>query len=340
MKPFQAPHSRITIGSVTFLSCHSVDIEKSVKDFEARAIITLPRNFAKRNGKGVTDVIHRGDAVTIELGYDDDFFVEFAGYVDVIGSSTPLVIDCDGEWFPHKKNELTPKTIQGATIKDVLSHAFPSYTIDCPDAKLNTTFMIGKVSSFAVIKSLRESTGLYAKIYDVKKKLTCYYPFDAVTITNHFYVFGTRDETLINGLRTRKLFPNVKKNNLKFLIKGDLKISLTAKSKTRDGKNFKVHVGSDDVNAEKRTRNFGYEFDSENELRAAAEKDLKLMNFDGYQGTIIGFGYPRIDAGDSLTIIDPENPEREGTYLVEKVKIQYSVNSGYERVITLSYKIR
>ena len=169
---YLTPNSRIKIGNVRFESLNEVTIEESVKDFESRATITLPRNFAKRNGKGVTDYIKKGDLVVIELGYNDEFFTEFTGYVDIIGSGTPLVIECDGEWFPHKKNELVPKTIEHATLKQVLSYAFPQYTIDCPDANLGT-FQIGKVSSFEVIKAIRNSAGFYAKLNEQTKTITC-----------------------------------------------------------------------------------------------------------------------------------------------------------------------
>ena len=335
---FLVPQSRIKIGDVTFTSLNEVVIDRSVKDFESRATITLPRNFAKRGNKGVTEFIKKGNAVTIVLGYNNSIYVEFTGYVDTIGASTPLVIECDGEWYPHKKNELTPKTIEKATLKQVLTYAFPDYTIDCPDTNLGT-FAVGKVSSFAVLKAVKDSAGFYTRIDETKKIISCYYAYEPTVTTNHNYVFGTRSDELLKSLRLRKLFPNIKKNDLKFERKDDLKIQITAKAKQRDGKTLQVIVGSTHDLADKRTRNYGYEITNEVELKAAAEKDLKLMNFDGYKGSVTGFGYPRVNAGDSVTIIDPENTEREGKYLCEKVKINYSVTIGYERVTTISYKI-
>jgi hypothetical protein len=49
---------------------------------------------------------------------------------------------------------------------------------------------------------------------------------------------------------------------------------------------------------------------------------------------------PRTHAGDALTIRDSKEPEREGTFLIEKVNIGYSDSSGFSRKNTLSYKLR
>lgn len=335
---YLTPNSRLKIGNVTFESLNEAIVERSVKDFYSKATITLPRNFSKREGKGVTQFIHKGDVVILELWYGETAVTEFTGYVESIGSATPLIIECDGEWYQHKKNELTPKTIEKATLKQILQYCFPGFQIDCPEVALGT-YEIGKVSSYEVVKSIRTTAGFYARINNSDKTINCYYPYDPKNTINHKVVFGTTDPSLLDSLMKRSLFPNIKKNNLVFERKDDVKISITAKAKQRDGKTLTVKVGSSDESADKRTRNYGYEITTEQQLRSAAENDLKRMVFDGYTGTVTMFGSPQVHAGDSLTIIDSENPEREGTYLVEKVKVNYSVNTGFERVVTISYKI-
>lgn len=331
-------NSRITIGNIVIKSVNNVEIEESVRELDGKCTITLPRAFVKKGDKGVTDFIKRKDKVTVELGYNGEYDVEFEGYVDVIGSETPLVIECDNMWFPHKQNNLL-KSFKSTTLKEVLTYAFPGYTIVCPDAKLGK-FLIQNTSSYYVIKGLKDTCGFYAKLDESNKKITGFYPFSATDYTTHTYVFGTHDEQKLTALRAKKLSTNVKKNGLKFLHKAELKIALTAKALQRNGKTLKVKVGSTESDAEKRTRNYGYEITTEKELKAAAEKDLKKWSYDGYQGAITGFGYPLTHAGDTLRIIDPDNSEREGQYLVDKVKINYSAeNAQYERVNTLSYKI-
>lgn len=330
--------SKITIGNIVLQSTNLVEIEENVRDLDGKCTIVLPRNLVAKDGKGVTDYIKRKDKVKVELGYNGYLHTEFEGYVDVIGGETPLRIECDNMWFPHKQNNLL-KSFKDASLKEVLEFAFPGYTIDCPDTQLGK-FLIQNTSSYGVLKGLKDTVGFYAKLDEEKKKITGFYPFSVTEYTTHTYVFGTHNKDKINELKIQGLSCNVKKNNLKFIRKDALKIALTAKALQRDGKTLKVVVGSTESDAEKRTRNYGYEIKTEAELKAVAEKDLKKWSYDGYQGNLIGFGVPRTHAGDTIKIVDPDNEEREGKYLIDKVKITYSAdNAQYERINTLSYKI-
>ena len=103
------------------------------------------------------------------------------------------------------------------------------------------------------------------------------------------------------------------------------------------GKKLKVTVGSQDADARVISRNFNY-VSSEDELKQLADKELETIRYDGYEGSISGFGLPRTLPGDALKIIDDKEPERSGTYLIESVDISYSRN-GFARHNTISYKL-
>ena len=328
-------NSRITIGSVRFHSVNLVEMETSVKELEGIATITLPRNFVAKNGKGVTDFIKKEDPVIIELGYNGNYHTEFTGYVDVIGSDTPLVIECDNEWMKHKKNSLS-KSWEKATLKEVLSFALTGYTIDCPDVNLGK-FLIKSASTFETVKGLMRSVGFFTKLDETSKKISCYWPYDSQNYAIHQYVFGSRNEEKLKAL---KLWPNIRKNRLTFKVKDDVKIHITAKCITKAGKHLKVEIGNADKDAEKRTRNYGHEIENETQLREAAERDLKRWTYGGYRGSISGFGSPRTVAGDTLKLRDIDNPERESSYLIEKVKITYDAEqANFIRDNILSYKV-
>ena len=85
--------------------------------------------------------------------------------------------------------------------------------------------------------------------------------------------------------------------------------------------------------------NFGTECQTSQALRERAQAALDKQCFDGYEGKITGFGVPRVHAGDAVKLVDPENSEREGTYLVKAVTINYGVGTGFRREVELSYKI-
>jgi hypothetical protein len=47
--------------------------------------------------------------------------------------------------------------------------------------------------------------------------------------------------------------------------------------------------------------------------------EAKRLRFDGYRGSITGFGLPATEHGDIAEITDPDYPERAGRYSIDKV---------------------
>ena len=341
------PKSEVTIGGVKFYGENSginqIEIDRSVLSLSNSAKITIPRNYVKREGKGILDCIHTGDRVTIRIGYGEELREEFKGFVSKIGDGTPIVIEVDDDWYPFKKSDPIEKSWKTTTLREVLQYLFKGFAIDIMGDKTNVNlcggFIIARATAFEAIKGLKESYGFTTGIDFDNKKITCFYPFDFDGFDTHTYVFGTRDEKALQALYNRGVTPNVAKNNLKFERKEDLKLQVTAIAKQKTGKDLKVTIGSQDKNATKRTLTFGCEINNEKDLKAAAEQELAKRSFDGYSGNITGFGVPPVTSGDSLRIVDPDNSEREATYLVEAVKTTYKLSEGIRRVCTLSYKI-
>ena len=64
-KMFVVPKSEITIGSVRFYGdqtgVNAVSIKESVDSLGNTATVTIPRNFKRKEGKGILDYIHTGD---------------------------------------------------------------------------------------------------------------------------------------------------------------------------------------------------------------------------------------------------------------------------------------
>ena len=144
---------------------------------------------------------------------------------------------------------------------------------------------------------------------------------------------------MLDELRKKELAPNIISNTLKFVRKEDIKLHITAKGQDRAGKTIVEELGDNSDDATKRTMNFGTECQTKQALRERAQAALDKQCFDGYEGKITGFGVPRVHAGDAVKLVDPENSEREGTYLVKAVTINYGVGTGFRREVELSYKI-
>lgn len=340
---FVVPKSEITIGSVRFYGdqtgVNAVSIKESVDSLGNTATVTIPRNFKRKEGKGILDYIHTGDKVTICLGYGDKIYTEFEGYLAHIGDGTPIVLEVEDEWYLFRKTRYN-KNFQSTSVKEVLQFVFPGYTIDDNvNSPIPEGYIIRDASAYDVVKNLREQRGFFTRVDVANKTVSCFYPFNYKGVETHTYVFGTRNCTLLDELRTKELAPNIIKNTLKFVRKEDIKLHITAKGQDRTGKQITVELGDKSEDATKRTMNFGTECQTQQALRERAQAALDKQCFDGYEGKITGFGVPRVHAGDAVKLVDPENSEREGEYLVKAVTINYGVSVGFRREVELSYKI-
>lgn len=323
---FLIPKSEVTIGKQKFYGDNTgimaVEIQQSVDKMVGSARITLPRNFRRKDGTKLTDIIKKGDEVTIRLGYHPDMHDEFSGYVTDIGAGTPLVVECENYWYKYKHAAQLSKSWKSTTVNDVLRFIFKGYEVDNNvNATLSTGYVIKNATPYEVVDSLCKSAGITVVIDEKNKKVFAGYPYQ-MKGASHTYSFTQ----------------NVAKNDLKYITKDSSKIQFTATGKDAKGKVIKVKVGYSGSDAEKRT--LSYSAKTESELKKLAKDELKRLVFDGYEGKITGFGTPRVCAGDNITIVDNSNPDRQGTFLVKSVRISYGITSGFRRECELSYKIK
>ena len=97
--------SRITIeaGSTRwqFSSVAECNIVEDMGSLTDTCELKLPRNIRWQgyvSEKGMPP-IKRGDRITIELGYDDDLKVRFAGYIRSVDAKVPITIKCEDGMF-------------------------------------------------------------------------------------------------------------------------------------------------------------------------------------------------------------------------------------------------
>lgn len=78
---------------------------------------------------------------------------------------------------------------------------------------------------------------------------------------------------------------------------------------------------------------------TQEELEKEAEAYYRKYNANGVSGTLTLFGDRDIKPTDTVGLIDPRYPERNGYYFVESVKISLSTEGGFRKTIKLPYKI-
>lgn len=318
--------SQVALGNVQLYHITSFEITEGIDAMSNTAKVVIPRNYAALNGKFILDEITVGDKAIIKAGYDNELELEFTGYIREIESDYPLIIHLDDETYPLRQNNLI-YSYKNATLKQVLTDIIPSeITFKCPSVNLGK-FQIDNESSFQVLQRIKENYGLYSRLQNGKLTVNLR-DVNTVDHDTHTYILNPG----------QKLTNLVRKNDLKYQRKEDYKLKVTVTSIQSDGKKLKVSVGNNLKNASQINVSYPGSY-TEAELKTIATSIYNKRCYDGYTGTITGFGVPRTHAGDALIIKDNEEPDRAGKYLIEKVLINYSASKGFSRKNTLSYLI-
>lgn len=327
-------NARVTLGGVRLGydqkkggGIASFEISESIDEISNTAKITIPKAYGPLNGRHILDQFKVGDPVTIEAGYNGEYAREFTGYIREIDSDVPLTIYCDDQTWPLRQNNLV-KSYRAVTLQQLLQEILPEgYAIEAPAVDLGK-LVIDNESSYAVLLRLMSDYGLYSRIQNNHLHVGLAYDYGARSAV-HTYIINAPAEQVYKG--------NVKKNELKYKRKSDFKIRFKAIAINGDGTKTEVMVGSRERDASERTLHFIGPM-TEAQLKSTAESVMSKLVYDGYTGSIAGFGVPRTHAGDALFIEDRAETCRSGKYLIEKVEITYG-EEGFTRKNSLSCKI-
>ena len=294
----------------------SAEINKTVDVLGDKAVVEIPKRYGDDTG-GLSSYVGVGDKARLELGYNGDLQVEFEGYVREIESGFPMRLNLDDETFFLRSNSLV-KSWKTVMLREVLEFIAPGYEIECHEASLGK-FQIDNQSSLTVLRALRGRYGFFTTI--TGNKLFCKFKYELPNAKQvHEYDYGR----------------NVKKASLKYRREEDKKIRVKAVSYNRDGRRVMVTVGSKEQFASVKTLSFADK--TAEELRELALAEYNRICYDGFDGSITGFGLPRTRAGDTLRVINRREPGLEGDYFIDSVTVRYG-NAYYERINRLSYKL-
>lgn len=309
----------IIIGELVFRSIESVRIFESCVEIGNTAEITIPKEYQKLKGKPVLDYIKAGDKVEISLGYEDRMEKEFSGYVSAVDANLPLLIRCDDNFYPLKQNNWI-KVYKTVTLKKLLQEIADGYTIDCPDVDLGK-YELDNVSTFEVLRKLQDDFGLYTRLIDNTIIVGYSWEWDFGKTAKHLY-------------HRQK---NVRGDKLEWKRESDYNVRV------------QVHVA--DAKGKKQTVKFGSALDhaavvnidmagiSVQVAKDIAQARYHKYVYEGLTGTVKGWGLPRTHAGDSMGYEDDFQPEKNSSYLIERVVIDYNENTGFSRDNHLGYKI-
>lgn len=324
--------SHVALGNVRLENVTSVKISESINEVAGTAIFTIPKHYKLNDQKTILEQFKVGDPVVISLGYykdnDVDLAEEFVGYIKEIESDLPLKIHCEDEAYILRQTNVV-KSWQSVTLLKMLRDIVPSgITVEAPDMSLGR-YEIDNANVYDVLLKLKEDYGLYCKLKGGVLSVGLRDLLDLKQIqTVHAYT-----------LNPTSVIPNfVKQNSLKFKRKADFKLRVKVNSVNAKNKKTSVEFGSKDTDASVINITYPGRY-SEGELKKYAESIYNKRCYDGFSGTITGFGTPRTRAGDALFILNKSDQTQDGKYLIESVEVNYGNDAGYSRENTLSYKL-
>lgn len=328
------PFCNIVIGDNEFDFVTTGDFSSSWKLLTDTGEITIPHRLKKEDKVifvGENNFFQKGDRVTIKAGYFPTLEQIFEGYVTKINPSIPVEISFEDAAFLLKQTNLT-LSFQKVTLKELLTAALAEAVekstgyvkeglqrieLQAIDAELGA-FRLTNVNITSILQELKKTYALtsYFRGHTLYVGLA-YYADDRARAT-----FTFQENILDQG------------TELEYMKETDVSFKIKAVSMLENNQKLEIEVG--DPNGETRTIT-KYNL-SEAELKAAAEREIDRLRFEGFRGKITTFLEPVVRHGDEVEIIDPRTPEKNGVYLAESVDYEIGVN-GYFQSISLGAKI-
>jgi hypothetical protein len=327
---------------ITFDFVHSIEIESSYENLTDTCKIVIPRKLVFEGldlFTGDNPIFKRGDKIEVSVGYVPNITKVFSGYIKTVGSNVPTVLECeDGMYllkqytvnYPSKKaldEVISTLKVHPATIPlKVKLDELLDFCLTPKDIKYEIvdnidlgSFRAINATPAMILDKLKSEYGLYS--YFIEDVLHVGFANDAsVTIEASFKM----EEVIINS------------DTLEWQRAEDVRIKCVAISMFPDNtKSEPIEFGDPDGN---QITIHKYNMDAKS-LEFAAKEWIKENKYTGYRGEVETFGEPVMKHGDRAKITSEKLPERDGIYLIKKVKRIYSVNEGNRQIFTLGAKV-
>jgi hypothetical protein len=311
---------KIKVGDYTLQLLDSVTIAKSVENLADTATIVLPGTYVNE-ALQIEDKIKEGDAVEIFLGYDDNFNLEFQGYLNSISTDDAAIkLECIDALYLFKK-PVTDKEYTNITLKALLNEVMKQidgqFKISCDYEFTWEKFVFFKASAFDVLKKVQDET-----------KANIYFKGDTLHIHPQYSEVFNEKVVVYDFAR------NIEKSALTYVLLKNKKIEIEVTATGPDGKVKKVTYG--DTGGEKRTVALGTA--DEASMKNRAQQEYNIFAYDGYEGNFTAWLVPFVEPGYKVHLRDRNYSYKDGDYYVVSVETKFS-SSGGSRTITVGKRI-
>lgn len=309
----------IRVGHYKIGMLDKVEINRSVELLADTATVVLPA--AEYNqALSVENQLHRGDSVSIKIGYEESGLVEeFRGYLQTISTdSGSITLKMEDNLYTLRKgipNETHKRVKLSDLLASVLNAAGSTLQVDCDYDWTYEKFVIHNATAYDVLKKVQEECG--ADVY-IQNGTLHIHPPGAVVGQDRFYDFSL----------------NVEDCDLTYRKAEDRKFKVVVKATQPDGTVKELEVGSTGGNR----ITVKCPTSDEVSMRLRGEAELKRRSFDGYEGSITTWLIPECVPGDTAELKDRDYPEKDGRYFVKSVTTEFS-SSGGKRKVELGFKL-
>ncbi|WP_348814063.1 hypothetical protein [Flavobacterium maritimum] len=318
---------KITIESAVdqtkmfFEAASSIEIEKTWRKFTDTAILELPKGVYYQVGntmfpmESIKELFKTGDLIKIELGYNRELKTEFEGYIARIQPTIPVAFHCEDEMYTMKRNNISVH-IEDATVKQILQAAAPGYEIECAD-EIYGDFSMADTTSAKIFDELRRKAGLYT--FFRGKRLVCGLQY--------------ADDKLPTAIPQFEFGRNIIDDSLEYKSPEDCKLKIYGKSIQKDGSVIYYDRGDEGGDIER----WNQDYTTKEQLKINIDRRYdNAKTKGGYAGTIKSFGFPVVEHGQTIRVLDPGIYEkRDSEHYVDEVKITVSASGGYRRICTV-----
>ena len=286
---------------IVFKSVSTFKIDKTWQSLTDTCEFVIAKKLFKKEGTGsIVDLIQTGDKFYLQAGYNGNYYREFTGYISEILDELPVTFKCEDNMYILKRTPVN-KSFKGVKLITLLKAIVPQqFKIDCADVTLGD-FLFKNFTVAKVLTELKDNYGLYS------------YFVDDTLVVGKIYLDNPNYQVV------KYVFDrNVISNDLKYRNKNDYQIKVTMTSHLSNGKKLRETVGDAEGVEQKLVCT---NVKDRAEIRKLAQKELDRLRFDGYRGSLTGFGIPFVQHGFTVQLINKQNPDKDGNYYVDGVTL-------------------
>ena len=300
---------------------NDVHCKRSVKEIVDTAVLKIPAIGRVNNNDNLpassvaTSVLWKeGDAVSIQLGYNNDNRQEFKGFVRRVNASIPVTVECEGYAWQLRRKRLI-KSYKSVSLKQFLTELVAG-----TDIKLSPFIPGMQLSNLKI----NHANGL--KVLEYIKDhlhLSVYFLFDVLYV-------GLEEGVQGNQVKHRLGWNTIRDDQLKWRLADDTKVLIrlvTGKGKSK--KRTLYQSGDTDGGlVEKSVASLT----SAKDLQAVADDLLQQAKYTGFEGSISGFLQPFIQMCDTDIVIDKIYNERGDSYFTIGTEVHFGMNGAQRKV--------